>query len=108
MMMPTSPQEPLQALATMSSRLPRSGLTCLLTIAGLLVSAPLVDARITRNETATRETPTFGGYSFAGVGQYEKIVGRAFGELDPDDPKNAVIVDIRLAPRNRNGKVEYS
>ena len=31
-----------------------------------------------------------------------------FGELDPTDPKNAVIVDIALAPRNANGKVEYS
>jgi Alpha/beta hydrolase domain len=32
----------------------------------------------------------------------------AYGELDPNDPKNAVIKDIKLAPRNANGKVEYS
>jgi len=55
-----------------------------------------------------KETPTFGGYSWPGVGQYEKIVGKAFGELDPNDPKNAVIVDLQLAPRNAEGKVEYS
>ena len=33
---------------------------------------------------------------------------RRFGELDPTDPKNAVIVDIELAPRNASGKVEYA
>jgi hypothetical protein len=35
-------------------------------------------------------------------------VGVAFGELDPNDPKNSLIVDIGLAPRNASGKVEYS
>ncbi|PYS18054.1 MAG: hypothetical protein DMG11_34005, partial [Acidobacteria bacterium] len=55
-----------------------------------------------------KQSPTFGGYSWPGVGQYEKIVGKAFGELDPKDPKNAVIVDLQLAPRNARGKVEYS
>ncbi|MSO56476.1 MAG: hypothetical protein EXQ55_06080 [Acidobacteria bacterium] len=35
-------------------------------------------------------------------------VCRAFGEVDPTDPKNAPIVDISLAPRNASGRVEYS
>jgi Alpha/beta hydrolase domain len=38
---------------------------------------------------------------------HERISGKAFGELDPADPKNAVIIDIELAPRNARGKVEY-
>ena len=38
---------------------------------------------------------------------HEKISGKAYGELDPADPQNAVIVDIELAPRNERGKVEY-
>src|SRR5687767_5758252 len=38
---------------------------------------------------------------------HERITGRAHGELDPADPKNAVITDIDLAPRNARGKVEY-
>jgi len=38
---------------------------------------------------------------------HEKISGLAYGELDPTDPKNAVITDIELAPRNARGKVEY-
>ena len=29
------------------------------------------------------------------------------GELDPADPKNALITDIELAPKNAQGKVEY-
>ena len=55
----------------------------------------------------TVQSPTFGGTSFGEVGQYEKLVGRAFGELDPDSPLNASITDITLAPRNARGRVEY-
>src|SRR5206468_13075683 len=56
----------------------------------------------------THETPTFGGYSWPGVGQYEKIVGVAFGEVDPTNSQNALITDIALAPRNARDNVEYS
>ena len=74
----------------------------------LLVAASAADARITKLKIVTKESPTFGGYTFPGVGQYEKLVGKAYGELDPNDPKNAMIVDIKLAPRNARGKVEYA
>ena len=81
-------------------------------IAGVLAATvgyvASADARIVKFEVTTTESPTFGGYSFAGIGQYEKLVGMAYGELDPNDPKNAVIVDIKLAPRNSRGMVEYS
>jgi len=53
------------------------------------------------------ESPTFDGVSFGEVGQYEKLVGRAYGELDPESTLNAVIADLTLAPRNARGKVEY-
>jgi hypothetical protein len=74
----------------------------------LLLPPALAEARLTKVEITTTESPTFGGYSWPGVGQYEKIVGKAFGEVDPTDPKNAVIVDIELAPRNAHGNVEYA
>ncbi len=77
-----------------------------LAAAGALVATSVVDARTTKLQITSR-TIAFGGYSFAGVGQFEKIVGIAHGELDPTDPKNAVITDILLAPRNA-GKVEYA
>src|SRR5262247_4913248 len=74
----------------------------------VVVAASAADARITKLTIVTKESPTFGGHTFPGVGQYEKLVGKAYGELDPNDPKNAVIVDIKLAPKNARGKVEYS
>ncbi len=75
---------------------------------GAICAAPPAQARIKKIQITAKESPTFGGYSWPGVGQYEKITGKAFGELDPKDPKNAVIVDLQLAPRNAAGKVEYS
>src|SRR5580765_7868747 len=83
----------------------RVALACVLVAAFAAVPAL---ARVKKVQISAKESPTFGGYSWPGVGQYEKIVGKAFGELDPKDPKNAVIVDLQLAPKNANGKVEYS
>src|SRR5437764_11281718 len=78
--------------------------------AGAVLIAPAAQARITRIEidSARSQSPTFGGYSWPGVGQYEKIVGKAYGEVDPQDRQNRVVVDIELAPRNARGNVEYS
>ena len=44
-------------------------------------------------------TPERDGYS---------AIQLAYGEISPTDPKNAVIVDLALAPRNANGNVEYA
>jgi hypothetical protein len=84
------------------------GFAALITLAVLILVASPTNASITRIQITSEESPTFGGYSWPGVGQYEKIVGKAFGEVDPSDPKNAVIVDLALAPRNVRGHVEYS
>src|SRR5262245_49286181 len=73
-----------------------------------LIAAPLAEARITRIEITTTESPTFGGFSWPGVGQYEKLAGKAFGEVNLHSRKNRDIVDIELAPRNARGNVEYS
>jgi hypothetical protein len=66
------------------------------------------EAAITRLVVTRVESPTFDGMSFPGVGQYEKITARAYGEVDPAAPGNAVITDINGAPKNANGHVEYS
>ena len=50
----------------------------------------------------------FGGREFGDVGPYEWIDGELTAEVDPDDPHNAVIVNIDRAPRNANGRVEYT
>jgi len=67
-----------------------------------------VQARIIRLEITRVEPATFGGASFGGGGTYERLIGRAYGEVDPQHPLNAIIQDIELAPRNARGLVEYS
>ena len=77
-------------------------------IAGICVGVSSVaSARIIRIEISQVESPTFGGASFGDVGAYEKLVGRAFGEVDPRDFANRDITDLALAPRNARGMVEY-
>jgi hypothetical protein len=57
----------------------------------------------------TKSDPhAFDGKTFGAAGAYEKIVGQAYGELDPKDRRNAIITDIQLAPRNPRGMVEYN
>jgi hypothetical protein len=45
---------------------------------------------------------------FAERGAYEEITGTVRFAVDPADPHNALIADIELAPRNGDGKVEFS
>ncbi len=55
----------------------------------------------------SRIESVFDGMSFGGAGTYEKIVGRAFGEVDPFHRLNAEIVNLDNAPMNVRGRVEY-
>lgn len=75
---------------------------------GTLLVVPAIDARVTEINIINTETPTYGGYSFPGVGQYEKVYGIMTGEIDPNDAHNAGIVDLALAPRLPDGNVQYS
>ncbi|GAB3780494.1 hypothetical protein GCM10028818_32800 [Spirosoma horti] len=63
--------------------------------------------RIIRIEITSIQSPTFEGKAFGRVGAYEKLRGKAYGELDPTSPQNALITDIALAPRNATGMVAY-
>ena len=49
-----------------------------------------------------------GGMEFGEVGTYERLDGTVHMEVDPDDPLNAVIVNLDKAPRNARGLVEFS
>jgi hypothetical protein len=64
-------------------------------------------ARITRIVIDERQSPAYGGKPFGNAGQYERLVGRAFGEIDPKHKNNSIITDLQLAPRNARGVVEY-
>jgi len=65
------------------------------------------EARITRLEINTVE-PAFDGQAFGATGAYERLLGKAYGEVNPSDLRNAIIQDIALAPRNGRGMVEYT
>lgn len=72
-------------------------------VAGCLVASLPVEARVTRIVIDdTQPLPTSTGQNIA----YQQISGRAFGELDPRDPLNAIIQDIEL-DKDADGKVRY-
>src|SRR5215218_2291849 len=74
----------------------RSGSILMLLMALLLI--PLSsNARVVRILQMSAPAIAFGGYSWPGVGQYEKITGVAYAEVDPTDRRNNVIVDLTLA-----------
>lgn len=78
----------------------------LMTAVALGALTATAEARITRLEDL-KVQPAFGGKSFSPAGAYERVTGRAHGEVDPKSPLNANIQDIQLAPRNARGMVEY-
>jgi len=94
---------------TLMASISRVGFATSTSLALCLValSSGAADARITKIQITRTESPTFEGTAFGAVGLYEKLVGRAYGEVDPKDPRNAVIVDIANAPKNARGMVEY-
>ncbi len=55
----------------------------------------------------TERAPFADGHPFGEVGPYEKIVGRAYFALDPNLRQNEAVVDLKLAPRNAAGRVEF-
>ena len=85
----------------------RSAWVSVAVAAALLAWARPVQARVKKIVIDTKVSPAFDGATFGDPGQYETLAGRVFGEIDPNDPHNAIITDIRLAPKNANGKVEY-
>ena len=83
--------------------------------AGAVLAAPVAESRVV-SVTMSAPTIAFGGFSFPGVGQYVKITGVAYAEVDPADHRNSLIVDIGLAQtqpgalqpgKTSSGKVAY-
>ena len=75
----------------------------------VLACAP-AQARVTKIVVDETVSPAFckGGAcgSYGAAGQYEQIAGRAWGELDPNEPLNSLIQDIQLV-KDPDGKVRY-
>jgi hypothetical protein len=71
------------------------------------ISLPrLGTAEVVRVEIRERG-PFASGHAFGRSGPYEKITGRLHFEVAPEHPANACIVDLKLAPRNARGRVEF-
>ncbi len=69
-----------------------------LAIVFALACASAARAQVTQIEIVSREPAAHG---------QEIMHGRIHGEVDPNDPANAIIQDLPLAPRNARGRVEY-
>ncbi len=78
------------------------------TVLALLVAAAPARAHVLRIDITQKISPAFDGRSFGAAGRYEELDGIAYGEVDPKDPRNALIQDLQSAPRNRHGLVEYA
>src|ERR1019366_2526538 len=88
---------------------PRKSVWIALLGAAVVALTVPTEARVKRIviDKTKSESRAYEGRSFGSAGQYEKIEGKAYGELDPKDRRNAIIQDIQLAPRNSRGMVEY-
>jgi hypothetical protein len=79
-------------------------------LAGVALASASVEARVTKIVIDETVSPAFckgdACASYGAVGQYEQIAGRAWGELDPKDPLNALIQDIELS-KDADGKARY-
>jgi hypothetical protein len=73
---------------------------------GLLLFPVFSFAEITKIVIEKRE-PFANGNEFGVTGPYEKLVGKAYGEVDPKNPLNKIIVGLDRAPVNSRGRVEY-
>ncbi|MDH3225154.1 MAG: alpha/beta hydrolase domain-containing protein, partial [Gemmatimonadota bacterium] len=62
-------------------------------------------SKVVRVEIESRSL-VLGGRPFGNAGSYERLVGRIYFAFDPENPHNAQIVDLALAPTNADGLVE--
>jgi hypothetical protein len=74
----------------------------------LVVLAPVAaGAQVTRIDVVSRQD-VLSGKPFGSVGPYEKIRGKVHFTVDPADPHNKIIADLDKAPKNRDGRVEFT
>ena len=73
----------------------------------LLLASSVCTAEVVRVDVADRQ-PWAGGQAFGQVGAYEMIRGTVHYEIDPRSASARDVTDIRFAPVNQRGRVEYS
>src|SRR5262252_3696190 len=65
--------------------------------------APLAHAEVMRVDIVSTQD-VLGGKAFGMTGAYEKLVGKIYFAVDPNNPHNRIIADIDKAPKNAQGK----
>lgn len=70
------------------------------------IGLSVASAEVVRIEISRRE-PFAEGQAFGSAGPYERIAGRLSFEVDPAHAANSRVVDLKLAPVNARGKVEF-
>ena len=66
-----------------------------------------IRAEVTRVEITSRQD-VLNGKAFGPAGAYEKLVGKVFFAIDPNNAHNKIIADADKAPKNGQGKVEFT
>ena len=72
----------------------------------LTIITGMASAEVERIEITSRSIFAE-GKTFGEVGAYEKIKGRLFYAVDPENAANQPIVDLELAPRGSDGKIRF-
>tara|TARA_B100000029_G_scaffold469845_2_gene508115 strand:+ start:4394 stop:6415 length:2022 start_codon:yes stop_codon:yes gene_type:complete len=73
----------------------------------LLLHVSCVTAEVVRVEVEARENVA-GGISYGLAGAYEKLTGKIYYEIDPENSVNKNIIDLGFAPVNERNLVEFS
>lgn len=76
-------------------------------IAGLLSFTQPARAEVERVEILERVSVA-DGKVFGNVGAYERLRGRLYYAIDANAPENQAIVDIKLAPRDGQGRIHFT
>lgn len=72
----------------------------------LLIPAAL-RAEVVRVEISKKED-VLSGKAFGRTGAYERLTGKVYFAVAVDNPRNQIIADLDKAPRNAQGRVEFS
>src|ERR1700722_11390017 len=73
----------------------------------IVLLATVGEAGVVQLQIERRE-PVLNRKQFGLAGAFEKLSGKVQFAVDPAAPRNSGIVDLALAPRNANGKVEFT
>jgi hypothetical protein len=73
----------------------------------IAILASTGEAHVTRVEIVSR-ADVQDGRAFGLAGAYERIIGRVYFAINPENIHNRQIVDLDKAPRNAQGEVEFS